>query len=535
MANPWEEYQQTAPAQAGPWTEYDQRKPAPVPADPTWGDRGRELLQGTVAGFDRASLGLKGMLPPAVQEAGDWIDRKTGMRKLTPETAVQAPDTWAGILGSVIGRGAVEAPLMAAGGATIPGQMLAGGLTSMALTPGDLAERAQAGAKGSAGAGIGGVLTRTLGRLFKPIGDKTADVMALEKAGVSPTFGQGMASKGGLGRAVGRLEEAAQSVPLAGVPIRNQRAAAGTQWQAATREAALPVGAPSAEAGSIDRVGKAFSDRYNATLASERLPYASVTYQPDMRRLAQGRPLSAEQRQVVEDAFQGIRMKYLQNPTPGVQPTAAAAHGVESELKDLGRRYTSSQDPAQQDLGALFNKIAGEYGQTWRGALQPQTAKAVAELDRAYPAYTAIREAGKKVATGQSGGVAENYTPSVLLRAGRQLDRTPNKSRYLRGEAAQQELAGQGQRVLGDKLGDSGTAERAMVGMGSVGGAGLGMFTNPLGTLGTAGALAGYGTKPVQDYLMGRLGAGTGQQAMLDALRRAAPYGAMAGAVGAND
>jgi hypothetical protein len=99
----------------------------------------------------------------------------------------------------------------------------------------------------------------------------------------------------------------------------------------------------------------------------------------------------------------------------------------------------------------------------------------------------------------------------------------------LRGEAAQQELAGQGQRVLGDKLGDSGTAERYMVGGLATGGALPGMFYNPLGTMAAGGALAAYGTQPVQNYLMGRA-APAAQQALLDALRAASPYGAAAGA-----
>ena len=77
------------------------------------------------------------------------------------------------------------------------------------------------------------------------------------------------------------------------------------------------------------------------------------------------------------------------------------------------------------------------------------------------------------------------------------------------------------------KVPDSGTTERAL-GVGALLTAGA-TGQLPL-TLGAGAALAGYGTQPVQNYLMGRLGQGAAQQAILDALRSGTPYGAALGA-----
>jgi hypothetical protein len=116
----------------------------------------------------------------------------------------------------------------------------------------------------------------------------------------------------------------------------------------------------------------------------------------------------------------------------------------------------------------------------------------------------------------------------VLTRAARTSDRSPGKGRYVRGEAAQQELARLGQGLQG-KVPDSGTTERAL----GIGGLGLGLYHEPVSTLVGGGALAAYGTKPVQNYLMGRA-APAEQEAILRWFREMAPYMAAAGASQSN-
>jgi hypothetical protein len=381
---------------------------------------------------------------------------------------------------------------------------------------------------GGAGAGVGGVVMKGLGRVAKPIGDKAADTLALEARGVEPTFGQAMGQKGtAIGRAINAVEEGAQSVPLASGPLRASRERAMEQWRAATRQDALPPGYSGPVPRTVDETRQVIGDMYETALHSERLPYQSVQYQPDMRALSAGRPITNEQRDLVEQTFEQIRLKNLQNPVPGAQPTAAAAHSTESEMKALAARYKGSQDPAQQDLGHLFDEVAHDYGNTWRSAIQdPQTAARIAALDRAYPQFAAIRQAAKTVGAKVSEGDPNKYTPSVLQRAARTVDRSVGKRQYVAQNAPQQELSRLGQTIE-NRLPDSGTAARAITGTGILGGgAALGML--PKAVAGGLG-LAAYGSRPVQQYLTGRM-APRAQEALLQLLRRGAPLGAAGGA-----
>ena len=493
---------------------------APEAIDPSEGMTGGEkLLVGVGSSMDKAYRGIKGLF------GGDTSQGDADAALYQKHR----PKGWETTAGEIIGDVASYAPAALIPGG-LPAQLAAGAATSAALTPGDMETRAKAAGWGGAGAAGGHVLAKTLGRIAKPIGDKTADVLALEARGVEPTFGQSMAAKGGgIGRSVGRVEEGAMSVPLASGPLREARKRAMGQWQRATRAEALPPGAQAGAAESVDTAREAFTRAYTGTLDSVPLPYQSVQYRPDMRALSQGMPITKGQRKMVEKTFNDIRLKHNQNPAPGVQATAAGAHGAESELKALARRYGSSQDPAQQELGRLFGNVADEYGQVWRNALPPATRNEIAAIDRAYPGFAATREAAKKVGTAASGGDPSAYTPSVLLRAGRQVDRTPNKTRYLAGEAPLQDLAGQGQRVLGDTMPDSGTTERAL-GAGAVLG---GLFLDPMSTIGGGSALAAYGTRPVQNYLTGRA-APAEQEAILRWFREMAPYMAAGGASQSN-
>lgn len=519
MAGPWEQYQQAAPAPAaaGPWTEYDQRerrRPAPEPmdVDPSEGmTGGQKLLVGVGSSMDKAYRGIKGLF------GGDTSQGDA-------DAAVYQkyrPKGWETTAGEVIGDVASYAPAALIPGG-LPMQIAAGAASSAALTPGSAEERLQAAGMGGAGAVGGHVLAKTLGRLAKPIGDKAADTVALEAHGVEPTFGQGMAAKGtATGRAIGRAEEGAMSVPIASGPLRRTREQAMDQWRQATRDAALPPGA--APVGSVDEVRQAFTRSYDALLDPLPMPYSSVTYQPDIRRLTRGQALSNEQRQMVADVFHQTRLEHMQNPV-GIQPTAAAAQHVESELKTRAAKFMASQDPSQQELGHAFNKLAKDFGNTWRGALPQNTRSEIAAIDRAYPGFKAIQQAAKTVGATASDAVPSNYTPAVLTRAARTTDRSPGKGRYIRGEAAQQELARLGQGLQG-RVPDSGTTERALLGGGALGG----LWLDPVSTIGAGAALAGYGTRPVQNYLMGRA-APAEQEAILRWMREMAPYMAAGGA-----
>lgn len=490
-------------------------------------------LGGAKHALDRAALGLKGALPESIQRAGDWLDEKLGNKQLTGERLKQGQAFLeeGGLpaqVGNVAGDIAIQAPL-----AAVPGglgvQMALGAGANALLTPGDEMERAKAGAMGAGGAAVGHVLSRALARVAKPIGDKAADTIELEARGVEPTFGQSMAQKNtALGRAVGRTEEALQSVPVASGPLTQARERAMDQWRAATREAGMPpgpAGLAQAVPDDLPGVHQAWNRRYTAALDAEPLPYASVQYQPDMRRLSQGMAVTPEQRQMAQELFEQARLTHMSNPTPGVQVTAAGAHGAESEVKTAAARYRQSQDPSQQDFGRLLSNLARDYGQAWRSGLRdPNTRNAIAELDRAYPGFKVLQKAGQRVGVVQSAGDPSRYTPTALLQASKAVDRSPGKMAYEAGQAPLQELGRLGQ-TLQNRLPESGTTPRALMAMATLG---TGAAIEP-STLLSLAALYGYGSRPVQQYLTGRA-APEAQQAIMQWLRSAAPLAAQTGA-----
>jgi hypothetical protein len=222
---------------------------------------------------------------------------------------------------------------------------------------------------------------------------------------------------------------------------------------------------------------------------------------------------------MVQEVFEDLRLANLQNPTPGVQPTAAAAHAIESELKTQAAGYGASGEHSQRQIGQAFERLARDYGRTWRGALPADTSDAIAQLDRRYPAYVSIRQAAKTVGAKASEGDPNQYTPAGLWGASRVADRSFMKRAHIAGNAPQQELARLGQAIQ-NKLPDSGTATRAGVGATILGGAGIAGLA-PQAIAGSL-LLAGYGTRQVQDWLMGRASPAF-QQAVLDLLRGAAP------------
>ncbi len=381
---------------------------------------------------------------------------------------------------------------------------------------------------GAAGGAVGSVLTKALGRIAKPIGDKAPETEALEALGVEPTFGQGMAAKGhALGKALGVAEEASTSVPFASAPLRARREGGLEQWRAAARRAAAPEGT-TMPTGTMDEVRLAWQKGYGDQLDGIPMPYSSVTYQPDMRKLTQGLALSRDQRDTVQQVFEDLRLASLQNPAPGVQPGAQAAQMVESELKGRAASFMASADPSQRDMGRAFQELARDYGDSWRSALPANTRSEIAALDRRYPGYVAARQAAKTVGAKASDGDPNKFSPGGLWRASRVADRSFMKRQHVAGDAPLQDLATLGMGLEG-KLPDSGTPIRAAVGGLLAGGSIFGGLTP--GVAAGGGLLALYGTRQFQDYLMGRMGPQLQQQALEIARRMSgAPAGVVGGA-----
>lgn len=511
MAGPWEEYQ-TAPRAAGPWDAYAPPKAAAPAAPPPRIDTaegmsgGEKFLVGTGAALARAGEGVLGLagnvIPAAARKAAEMKSEREAYE------AHKGDLGWRAGAGELVGNLAAYAPAALASGGAVPA-MLASGALGAAYTPGGLGERAQGAALDAAGAGAGHLLTRSLGRLANPIGEKTADVLALEARGVQPTFGQAMGSKGGaLGKAIERVEEAGQSTPLGGSAIRNRRTEALGQFQQAAREGALPPGASTQAAESTDALRTAYQNAYNGTLSAVPMPKEVLKWSPaaEVKALSLGLPITQDQRLAAQTFVRDVQRKHLQ--AAGKAPTAETAHSIQSEIRRAAAQFGSSQNPGERYYGELLADVAENFGQTWRGALAPDVAEAVQNIDRAYASYVPVRHAAKTNAVSRN---PDEITPNVLLRALRTTDRTPNKSTFVAGNRPQQSFARAAEDVLTSAVPDSGTTERALT-LAALAGA------VPTGGLSLApSAVAGlYGSRMGQNYLMGRY---SQQQALADLLR----------------
>jgi len=520
IASDWDAI--SKPATASDWDAISvpERRKQPRAAGPAQIERDYSADAG-MSGWEKALVGAGSSVDKAIRGVTGLFGADTS--QADEDAALyqkHRPKGWQTTAGEIAGDIGVQAPL-----ALIPGGALAQigiqGAGAAAMTPGDLKERALAGAAGAGGAAAGQVLTKTLGRLAKPVGDKPADILALEARGVKPTFGQTMGAKeGAIPKSLGRMEEAAQSVPLGGGPLRRTREATLDQWRQGVRNAALPPGAAKG-AKTVDDVIEATSKAYDDVLTKHTLPYSSVTYQPDMRKLTSGIAISKEGREMVEETFQQLRLNHMQNPTPGVQATAVGAQQVESELKKKAFNFMNSQDPSQREIGQAFKKLAEDYGQTWRGALPRADQAAIKAIDRGYGKRLAISRAASQGGVKSSKGIPDNFSPTTLLQSSRATDRIPGKRNFIRGDAPLQEEGRLGLRLTGE-VADSGTPERALS-MAVLGGLG------DVGNLSMLGLPALYGTRAFQQYATGRAMPKT-QEAILRALRAAAPMGGAAGA-----
>ena len=514
--------------------EVDRRQPAA--AQPAWMSAPEEVVAPEPeSGFEQFIGGVKHSGKKAYRGVKGLVGGDTSeLDKEAEEYAAKEKGGWA-TAGEIAGDIGIMAPLaLVPGGIGVQAALAAG--AGAAMTPGGAKERLTAGAFGAGGAGAGHLLTKAVGRLANPIGTKAADTLALERLGVEPTFGQAMAQKGtAVGRGIGGVEEAFTSLPLAGAPTRAARERAMEQWRGASRREAMPPGvAAGTPARNVDEVTEAVGKAYDDILDPVPMPYSSVTYQPDLRKLTQGLAVTGEQRQMLGDVFEGLRLKHLQNPAPGApggNPTAAAAQRIESVLKTQAAGMKNSSVHSEQEMGKAMGELADEFGNTWRGSLPKTTRDEIAALDRQYPSLKAIQQAAKTVGAQASDAVPSQYTPRVLSRAARTVDRSVNKRNYIRGEAPEQEMARLGQTLQG-RLPDSGTATRSIVGSSILSGSLLGGITPQ--TAMAALTIAGYGTRPIQQFLTGRAAPAL-QQRMMEILRSAAPLGAQAGGAVAND
>lgn len=458
-----------------------------------------------------------------------WLSEATGgvvprlQNDPSPEIAERQRDyqarkpegmDWAGLAGDLLSP--VNLGLMAIPGGTIPRAAMLGATTGL-LEPSDAedddfwSDKAGQAALGAVGGGAANAAFRGVARAVSPNASRNLDLALLRKEGVRPTVGQA------LGGRLNAAEEKLTSVPIMGDMIASARGKARDGFnRAAINRATAPVGGKVGAVGQegVDQAHRSIDAAYDAARASGPVRLDRQATQ-EVRQLAQQvARLGPEQQR----AFQNLWADAATQVTPAGRIRDYKA--LTSMVGQDAANYRGSAAPLDRKLGMLL----GEANDAIKGATARNNAPAAQAFSRADQGFSnlAIVENAAKSAKGSDGV----FTPGQLLTAVQQSDKSARKNATARGLARMQDLGTAGQNVLGNKVPNSGTFDRAAMGGLTLGAA----YLEPATLAGIAAGTIAY-TPAIQRALVATVASrGPGAQKAAEILRQFAAHSAPVGA-----
>lgn len=472
MSGPWERY---ADSDSKPWERYAPQQAASGPAPFSFAAGLADPVHGG------AQL-LTKLLPASVIEGGNrlnnWLAEKTGLVGKLPaggvdqqvrerEAAYQeqrkaAGETgfdWWRLAGNVVNP--VNLALGGAGSAaTLGGRMLLGGATgagAAALQPVTDGDFTSEKTKQLAAGGVFGAATPAVvagvGRLISPNAARSLDVQTLVAEGVRPTVGQT------LGGRFNAAEEKLMSVPFIGDAVRNARERGAEDLQRAVGQRALaPIGLdmPAGLKGrdAVGYVRTKLSDAYEALLPS-------LTWRADgqfaqqvnnLRQMVNTGAIKPEAATAFNRVFEN---EILGKMGPQNAMTGQTFKAVESNLGQQIARLGQSTDADQRLLGDALKELRSAM----RSALErtnPQAPELKA-INAGWANFTRMNRAASYI------GAADGaFNAAQLQSAVKALDRSKDHGAFARGKALMQDLSDPAKNILGAKVPNSGTTDRAL-------------------------------------------------------------------------
>lgn len=532
------DYSKYFPEAAAPQTDYSAYfptsggQPAPkVKGAATLGPEGmKESLRQVAQESGPMGAALAGV-GTSVNDAAMRLKQLFG-NQLTPQ---EVADVQAGrqlrqvstpaLFGGIGGNVAMTYPIAPA---SLAGNVIAGGGLTAATEP-VLEGESTLGkmATGMAGGGLGYAAPKVLSRIVQPI-RQSAPVRALVDEGIIPTLGQAARSTQTMGgKILGNIEDAITSVPLVGDIVKNARNRTFREVQEAAIARATPAGiSPSKLSGreAIEATSEAVSDAYGMALdkiGTVRLDNQFLNSSPQIVQRAVA--LNPQQKADVANMVEQVISSRV-NPAGGAID-ARIAKTIDSDLGSYVREFSRSSSASERQMAGVVREIQSQWRELiTRNAPDAETAAMLKDANRAFANLLRVEKASIKNTSG-----AGEFTPSQLNQAVREL--TPNKRQFARGNALMQDLSDPAAQVLTGRLGDSGTATRAMIGLGLLGGGaaasdqygGPNYLTNSL--LGMA-LLSPLYTRAGARYAVGDFPL---QQTVAPIIERAAPLGGLLG------
>ena len=437
----------------------------PPPEQSTWGavkQGAGDLAQGAKASLDRTALGLKGLLPQAVQDWGDRMDKSLGSGGLTKETATQVPNTTMGTIGDVGGE---IAQALVPGGAALKAANVAkkglaltraarlavpaAALTDIAGNAGAAAamapeERGTAAMWGAGGTVAGQAAGRVLGGVLRP--SVSPEAQKLIDAGVQLTPGQALSGPqaGVVARTLRATEDKATSIPILGDVLQNAQAKSVKSFNTNKINEAIGNFGKVEEPGinGLKQADDLISNAYDAVLPHIKVDSGKgLQAAIDARTAAMQNPLFDVAHENKFDMFVDRRITPLLAGTNTVD--GAVAKKLDAELGELGRKY-SNAGVGNEPLGEAFFALRKE----WRAAMEgstPEARQVLKDADKAYAKLLPLQQAGEK-------NTAGIFTPKQLADQLRKLHMQDDP------------LTQAARQVLPNTIPDTGTAGRALLG-----------------------------------------------------------------------
>lgn len=373
-------------------------------------------------------------------------------------------------------KGAVGKP--STGGA-FAGDLLTGLLSSR--IPGAASKFGQAAVGGALGAGLaeenqglsgalGAALPTAVRGAGKVIGGAVLDPAQelLKRSGVPMTPGQ---IAGGW---TNRLEEGVGSIPFVGdaVNAARRRGIEGLNTAVAQR-VMNPIGGEVAQAGraGVQAAKTSVSNAYDEILP--KLSFTpdvalgnAVTKVRDNLMKGAGGKNSAE---IFDRILAGHQDRMVGGPISG-----EIYQAVRSDLGKQAKSLTTSATTADREAGLALRGVMREMESNLERG-NPKFASELKNINEAYGNYKILSGASKR-ANELDEGV---FTPAQLRMAVKDADISMGKDAFARGGAKMQDLAAAGERVLTNRLPDSGTATRSMI-PAAIGAASYGAGVDPV-------------------------------------------------------
>lgn len=405
-----------------------------------------------------AKVGEKGLAEDIAQRERDYQERRAA--------AGQTGVDWGRVGGNVVSPanlaiGAAAAPL------NLAGRLVAGGAQGLLSQPVESTDnfaeqKARQAALGVAGAGVGEVAGRTLGRIISPAASRDPAVQSLMEEGVTPTMGHLLGSK------ATAVERALHVTPILGTAIAGAESRTFEDFNRAVANRILrnvgekvskdvPVGTE-----LFAKTNQILSDKYESLLPKLKGAIDQPLQQDlnTIRSMAQSLPKSSEEtlnrilKTDLEDRF-----------TQAGLANGHTVKEVESIIGKKARDYRISSDPDQRQIGNALTEVQRSLREMVMRQ-NPTHAPELQKINESWALLIRMEKAASSTGAQRRGGV---FTPEDYLGAIKSADSSLRKRNVAKGTALDQDFAQAAQRVLGKEPQSLGQAYRIAAGLGLAG------------------------------------------------------------------